>query len=126
MNDTVGNGSEKPDLYAAIGGAPTVEAVVDELYRRLSGDPFVQHHFQPERLATLKAAQREWFTEALSGAKELPKDLASAHSGLKISDEEVAAVLGHLEDILNGAPLSPRIRRAVLALVSRLWYARQF
>ena len=58
MNDTVGNGSEKPDLYAAIGGAPTVEAVVDELYRRLSGDPFVQHHFQPERLATLKAAQR--------------------------------------------------------------------
>ena len=98
------SGSAKTDLYAAIGGAATVEAIVDELYRRLSDDPLVQHRFHPERLATLKAAQRAWFAAALSGAGDLPRDLASAHSELAITDEEVATVLSALMQDLSASP----------------------
>lgn len=120
------NGRIDTDLYAAVGGAATIEAVVDKLYRRLVEDSSVRHHFQPEKLPALKAAQRAWFAAALSGAQELPSDLAAAHSHLAITDEEVAAVFGHLTAVFNGVPLSPRLRKAVLSLVSRLWYARRF
>lgn len=113
-------------LFEAIGGAATVSTVVDALYERLLTDPTVRHHFDPNRLETLKAAQRAWFAAALSGAPALPTDLASAHAHLAISDAEVGVVIGHLEAILGSAPLTPRVRRAVLSLVSRLWYARRF
>lgn len=114
------------NLFAAIGGAPTVAVVVDALYERLVVDPVVAHQFAPERLESLKAGQRAWFAAALSGADTLPTDLAVAHADLDITDDQVAAVLGHLQTILSGTALTPRVQRAVMSLVSRLWYARRF
>jgi truncated hemoglobin YjbI len=114
------------NLYITIGGQPAVAVVVDALYERLVADPLVRHHFAPERLESLKAAQCAWFAAALSGSSELPSDLASTHAHLDITDAEVAAVLGHLESILAGTALSLRVRRAIMATVSRLWHARRF
>jgi truncated hemoglobin YjbI len=113
-------------LLDAIGGEPTVAGVVDELYLRLTHDQRVRHHFAPSRLEHLKAAQRRWFAAVLSGAAELPSDLRSAHEHLDITDDDVSVVIGHLADILAGTSLSPRVQRAVLSVVGRLWYARRF
>jgi truncated hemoglobin YjbI len=122
----VTRGQTGTDPFTAIGGSATVSVIVDELYERLSHDTLVRHHFHPDRLDALKSAQRAWFAAALSGASELPSDLAATHAHIEISDLEVTTVLGHLEAILAGALVSPRLRRAVLSLVSRLWHARLF
>ncbi len=118
--------ANETSILDAIGGAPTVAVVVDAFYERLTHDPLVQHHFQPERLPALKAAQRAWFVAVLSGAEHLPSDLGSVHAKLAITDEQVAAVLGHLDAVLTTAALTPRLKRAILSLVGRLWYARKF
>lgn len=114
------------NLYVVVGGQAMVAYIVDALYERLVADPLVGHHFRPERLESLKAAQCTWFAAALSGAEHLPIDLAATHAHLVITDAEVGAVLGHLEAILTTTPLSVRVRRAVMSRVGRLWHARQF
>jgi hemoglobin len=113
-------------LFDSIGGAAAVALVVDRLYERLVGDQTVGHQFEPSRLPSLKAAQRRWFQAALSGASMQPSDLERAHAHLEITDEQVNAVLGHLDEVLSEAGVDMRDRRAVMAVVSRLWTARRF
>jgi truncated hemoglobin YjbI len=119
-------GRSPANLYLAIGGSPSVELIVDDLYERLSDDPLVKHHFHADRLTTLKTAQCAWFTAVLSGEQELPADLGSAQAHLVTTNAEVSALLGHLETILAQTTLSPRLQYSVMSLVRRLWYARKF
>lgn len=114
-------------LYESIGGDATVAAVVDELYVRLQADPLVEHFFEPVRLPSLKAGQRRWFRAVLGGGEDQPRpDLARAHAELDITDQQVAAVLGHLEACLADAGVRDQDRRRVMAVVGRLWHARTF
>ena len=114
-------------LYERIGGDAAIAAVVDELYVRLTQDPRVQHHFHPERLDSLKAAQRRWFRAVLGGADVDDRpDIAAAHKHLVITDEQVEAVLGHLDAAIDGLGTDAEVRRRVMSLVTRMWYARQF
>ncbi|HAP75341.1 MAG TPA: hypothetical protein DCR14_04595, partial [Acidimicrobiaceae bacterium] len=99
-------------VLAAIGGTPAVEAVVERFYQRLVADPAVQHHFHPDRLESLKAGQVRWFTAVLSG-HEPPADLAHAHAHLEITDEQVAAVVGHLDEVLAEVGVGRRVRRGI-------------
>jgi hemoglobin len=112
-------------IYAAIGGHDAVVAVVDRFYQRLTADPRVRHHFDPVRLPSLKEAQVKWFTAVLSG-DDPPSDLAEAHAHLQITDDQVTAVLGHLQDVLVDLGVSRVLCRAVDGTVRRMWYARQF
>ena len=113
-------------LFDAIGGEPAVATVVDLLYERLVTDPVVGHQFDPDRLDSLKAAQRDWFRAALSGEASVPTDLAAAHADLDITDAQVTAVLGHLAGSLADAGVPPRRTRSVTSVVGRLWHARMF
>ena len=112
-------------VYTALGGHDSVVALVDGLYERLVQDQTVMHHFDPARLSSLKEAQIRWFTACLSG-QDLPSDLAEAHARLRITDEQVAAVVGHLEAVLVERRVDHRLRRSVVSVVTRLWYARLF
>ena len=114
-------------LYDRVGGDAAIAAVVDELYVRLTTDPRVQHHFHEERLPSLKAAQRRWFRAVLGGGDVNDRpDIGAAHKHLVITDEQVEAVLGHLDGAFAGLGADPEVRRQIMALVTRLWYARQF
>jgi hemoglobin len=117
--------SATPTLYDAIGGAPAVRVVVDKFYERLTVDPLVRHHFDPDRMESLRDGQVRWFTACLSG-EDLASDLADAHAHLTITDQQVTAVIGHLDAVLGQVGLDRRSRRAVVTTVSRLWHARQF
>ena len=113
-------------LYDQIGAA-TIAAVIDELYSRLTREPLVRHHFDPSRLPGLKAQQRRWFQSVLAGGDERDRpDLAAAHRHLDITDEQVSTVLGHLEASLESCGVDADERQKVMALVTRLWYARAF
>jgi hemoglobin len=114
-------------LYDLIGGDATIRVVVDEFYTALTTDALVRHHFAPERTESLKAGQRRWFASVLGGHPEGPvPDLAAAHAGLAITDEQIAAVIRHLAEALDHAGVAEEPRDRVLAIAERLWYARLF
>jgi len=114
-------------LYERVGGGRAIVRVVDEFYDRLTRDPRVLHHFDPGRLPSLKAGQCAWLANALgSGGTDPVADLREAHAHLEISDDQVAAVVGHLDASLASAGVDDELRRQVMALVSRLWFARTF
>jgi truncated hemoglobin YjbI len=113
------------ELFDALGGDATIELVVDKLYERLSTDATVLHFFEPERLTSLKAAQRAWFSAVLLGV-EPPTDLGAVHASLDIDDAHVGAVVGHLDSVLAEVGAPDRARHAVIGVVSRLWHARRF
>lgn len=111
------------DLFDALGGEAAIIAVVDRFYERLVIDPLVQHQFHPDRLPSLKAGQVRWFSAVLAG-KEPPVNLAQAHADVRISDEQIEAVLTHLDETLIELGVPIRLRRATNAVVARLWHAR--
>ena len=114
-------------LYERIGGGRTIVRVVDDFYERLTQDPRVLHHFDPSRLPALKAGQCAWLANALgSGGSNPVADLREAHAHLEITDDQVAAVVGHLDAALATTGVDDELRRQVMALVSRLWFARTF
>ncbi len=114
-------------LYERIGGAASITIVVDELYDRLTCDPRVSHHFDPARLTAQKAGQCAWLATAFGSPHSEPAtDLRQAHRHLEISDEQVTAVLGHLEAALGVAEVDDELRRQAMSLITRLWYARVF
>jgi hemoglobin len=114
-------------LYERVGGDDTIIGVVDELYERLIHDPRVLHHFTPERIPSLKLGQRRWFRSVLGGGGDDERpDLGRAHSHLLITDEQVDAVLGHLDASFRAQGTPDDIRRQVMSIVTRLWLARDF
>jgi hemoglobin len=114
-------------LFDRIGGRPALVVVVDDFYDRLATDPRVLHHFPDEVLPRLRLAQVEWLTGALGGAPGQPMaDLAEAHRDVEITDEQVAVVVAHLDAAVAAAGVHAELRRQVMSVVSRLWYARVF
>jgi hypothetical protein len=51
---------------------------------------------------------------------------AAAHRHLEITDDQIRAVLGHLDRALAAAEINTSLRTKVIAVVTRLWYARRF
>lgn len=114
-------------LFDRLGGRSAIAAVVDDFYDRLTRDPRVLHQFAEERLPSLRAAQVAWLTTAFGGAPGRPMaDLAAAHRDLDITDDQVTAVLGHLEAALSDAGVEPELQRQAMSIVGRLWFARVF
>jgi len=89
--------------FDSIGGAPVVRAAVDELYARLREDPALSEHFVDLDMARLKAHQRSLLAAAIGGPEVYTAhDMAVAHRGLRITDRDFDAIVGHLVDTLAG------------------------
>ncbi|MFF3852815.1 group 1 truncated hemoglobin [Micromonospora sp. NPDC002575] len=90
-------------IFAAIGGAPAVHAAVDDFYVRVLADPTLAPLFGGVDLARLKTHQRAFIAAAIGGPQLYAgRDMAAAHAGLRISDAQFDAVVGHLVDTLAG------------------------
>jgi len=113
-------------LLERIGGAPTIARIVEDFYGRLTHDPRVLHHFDPKRLPSLKVAQCAWLASVLGGEGTPPADLRAAHAHLVITDDQVNAVITHLDGAMEAAGVDAEVRRQAIALISRLWHARHF
>ncbi len=95
--------------FDSVGGAPAVRAAVDELYVRLRDDPVLSEYFVDLDMARLKAHQRAFIAAAIGGPEVYSgSDMAAAHRGLGITDQDFDAVTRHLVDTLAGlgAPTS--------------------
>ena len=90
-------------IYDSIGGAPAVRAAVDDFYERVLADPKLAPFFTGTDMSRLKAHQRAFIAAAIGGPEIFAgRDMASAHTGLGITDADFDAVVGHLVGTLTG------------------------
>lgn len=90
-------------IYDSIGGAPAVQAAVDDFYARVLADPALTPYFKTVDLSRLKAHQRSFIAAAIGGSELYAgRDIAAAHAGLDIDDAGFDAVVAHLVQALAG------------------------
>jgi hemoglobin len=91
-------------IFDTIGGHAAVEAVVDELYRRVLADPVLAPYFADTDMDTLRRHQRAFITAALGGPGTLrARPMVNAHAGRRISDDAFDRVITHLVAIVRDA-----------------------
>ena len=91
------------NIYDSIGGAAAVRAAVDDFYARVLADRRLAPFFARTDMERLKAHQRAFIAAALGGPEIFAgRDMASAHAGLGIEDDDFDAVVGHLAGTLTG------------------------
>ena len=84
-------------IYATIGGAAAVSAAVDDLYRRVLGDPALAGYFAGVDVDRVKAHQRLFVTAALGGPGGYRgRPMREAHSALRVRDDDFDRVVDHL------------------------------
>ena len=106
-------------IYEAIGGLKSVDAAVEEFYRRVLADPSLSGFFGGVDMDRLKRHQRAFMVAALGGPQAyFGRDMASAHAGLGVTSADFDAVVGHLADTLTslGVP-ADTIEQIAAALV---------
>jgi hemoglobin len=115
----------RTSLYERVGGMEAIRAMVDDLYERLVADPVVAHHFEPDRLPSLKAAQVRTFAAALGGPPDPdPVDLLAAHADVDITPQQADATFGHINQTLLDTGVDADTARQVVAVIGRLWWAK--
>jgi hemoglobin len=96
--------------YEQIGGGPAVTAVVDRFYETVVADPQLTGYFDGVDLARLKRHQVLLVSQVLGGPAQYDgRDLATAHAGLGITDDDFARVVEHLVEALEGFEVPPDI-----------------
>ena len=89
-------------IYDSIGGAAAVSAAVDELYRRILGDPQLVGYFTGVDVERVKAHQRIFIAAALDGPGSYRgRPMREAHAGLHIRDSDFGRVVEHLAATLT-------------------------
>ena len=89
-------------IYAALGGATTVSAAVDDFYERVLADPELAGYFSGVDVNRVKAHQRRFMTAAIGGpAAYRGRPMRGAHAGLHIRDADFDRVVGHLTATLT-------------------------
>ncbi|MBL9169401.1 MAG: PAS domain S-box protein [Verrucomicrobiales bacterium] len=108
-------------LYNQIGGAPSVEAAVEEFYRRVLVDPLLIPLFKDTNLNWLKKSQVRFFTTVLGGPQIYKgADMQTAHIDLAIEERHFARVATHLSDTLRALQVPPALIHQILTLVGTL------
>jgi hemoglobin len=119
-------------IYDSVGGAPAVEAAVEDFYRRILADPDLAPMFVGKDLARLKAQQRAFIAAALGGAEIYAgREMYAAHARIGVTGRDFDAVVAHLVDTLMalgvpdftiteiGAALSP-LREQIVTTAARI------
>jgi hemoglobin len=108
-------------IYDAIGGEPALVAVVDDFYRRVTGDPELVRFFAGTNMAKLKGRQVEFFAAALGGHHAYTgATMREAHRGRGIGQEHFALVAGHLVAALSAAEVPDETISHITGLIGPL------
>ncbi len=92
----------EPSLYEQIGGAATIDTLVDSFYDRVLSDPELAPFFSNTSMDTLRRMQKQFFTLALGGpppGRDI--DLFKAHSHLKLRRAHLSRFTDHLLETLR-------------------------
>jgi hemoglobin len=110
-----------PSLYERLGGAPAVEAVVDELYDRIAADPELAHFFDNTDLRRHVQRVGVLITMVTGGpAQYRGRDMATAHQRLAIEDHHFDLVAAHLIATLDFVGADPVAADELVTIVAGL------
>lgn len=89
-------------LFERIGGAPAIEEMVGEFYRRVLADPELGPFFENTPIEKLTRMQREFFGAAFDGPMTVGgTDLAEIHHGMGITRRHLTGFVDHLIDVVD-------------------------
>lgn len=93
--------AETETLYDRLGGEAAVDAAVDEFYDRVLADDSLAGFFEATDVDELRTHQAAFLTTVTGGPERYENaDMAEAHDGLAITDEEFDRVATHLAETL--------------------------
>jgi hemoglobin len=108
-------------MYEQLGGAPAVQAAVDEFYRRVLADPEVAPYFAGSDLGRLERHQRAFLAAALGGPNPYRgRAMRVAHAGRGITDEAFDRVITHLAGTLASLGVGEELIVAVATALEPL------
>ena len=110
-----------PSLYERLGGAPAIEAVVDELYRRILADPELTPFFTRVNLRSQTSRMRAFVTMVTGGPNEYRgRDMKTAHRSHAVEDHHFDLVAGHLVATLEFVGADPAAADELVTMVAGL------
>ena len=110
-------GGDWPTLLELLGGAPTIDCIVERLADRLRRDPLLSSALAGVDVAVLKRHQSRFCTEAF-GAVRADRPLMPLT--VRVSGEQFTRVLLHIHDTLTSLALSPALtEQLMLAVLAR-------
>jgi hemoglobin len=108
-------------LYERLGGYDAIAAVVGDLLPRLRGDPQLAHYWQHRSEDNLKRSKQLLIDFLCSNAGGplyyTGRDMKTSHRGMKISEPNWAAFLGHLDSTLAVLQVAQAERDDLVAFV---------
>jgi len=112
----------KPDsLFKQLGGEKSVEAVVDDFYKRVLADGELSPFFTKTNMKWLRMRQGQFFTQALGGPEIYKgKGMKEAHAKMQIADHHFQKVAHHLVETLRSLGVSQARIDQVVQLVAPL------
>jgi hemoglobin len=113
--------STQTSIYELIGGEAALTAVVDDFYRRVTGDPQLAGFFLGTNMTRLRGRQVEFFAAALGGPQSYAgPSMRDVHRGRGIHQEHFNAVAGHLVASLGAAGVPAGIIEQIVAVIAPL------
>jgi hemoglobin len=96
------SGGSAKSLYDRLGGKDAITGVVGSFLDNVSNDAVIKDRFQHADIPGLKAKLIDQICEKTGGpCKYTGKQMADAHAGMQIKDEEFAALVGDLKKALD-------------------------
>lgn len=107
-------------IYEQLGGAPAIQAAVEDFYRRVLRDEELAPFFEDVDMDRQMAKQAGFLTMVTGGPHHYTgKDMRVGHAHLVargIGDRHVDLVIKHLGDTLSGLGVAPELIQQVAAV----------
>lgn len=92
----------KKSLYDRLGGLPAIKAVVHDFVKECAADPRINKRFAKTKVPQFEKKLVDQVCEATGGkCKYKGKNMADAHKGMKITEEEWTATVEDLTKALD-------------------------
>jgi hemoglobin len=111
----------KKTLYERLGGYDVISAVVNDLLPRLREDPQLARFWQHRGEDSLKRSKQlliDFLCSSAGGPVYYTgRDMATSHKGMRISETDWSAFMGHLHATAEAFQVPPAERDEVVAIV---------
>ena len=108
-------------LFARLGGAPAIDAAVEQFYVRVLKDPLLVDFFENTNMTRMKKQQKDFFTTALGGpAVYKGSDMKRAHARFPIEEKHFGQVAQHLGATLKALEVPAALIGEVMSAVGPL------
>lgn len=108
-------------LYERLGGRPAITAVVDEYIERIVADPRIKYRFLDANPVNAKRLATEFVCKATGGPVAYTgRDLAIAHAGMDLVDDEFGALVEDLVGALDKFHVPEREKNDLLGALGPL------